>query len=300
MKYRNILVNDSTYLYLKNNHLCFKNKEVEDKIFIPEINSVILNNPFTSITAQLISKLIENDVTIIHCNLKRLPIGITTNYYTQNTNYENLNKQMNWSPVFKKNLWKKIIENKITNQYRVLEYVTKDELILEKMLNYSKTVLSGDNSNREAAAAKLFFNTMYGDLYRRFDDDIINAVQNYGYKIVMSKITTELCRHGIIPFLGIHHKGKSNQYNLSYDLIEPFRPIIDYYIWVNIDSFSNILNYEMKKDIVSLTFENVLYKDKIYSIQSAIKSYINDFVKILNNENFNEYYFINFIDIYEK
>jgi CRISPR-associated protein Cas1 len=53
------------------------------------------------------------------------------------------------------------------------------------------------------------------------------AALNYGYAIIRAIISRTLCLYGFEPALGIHHCNELNNFNLSDDMIEPFRPFID-------------------------------------------------------------------------
>ena len=55
----------------------------------------------------------------------------------------------------------------------------------------------------------------------------INAALNYGYSIVLSVFNREITANGYLTQLGLFHDNMFNQYNLSCDLMEPFRPFVD-------------------------------------------------------------------------
>lgn len=54
-----------------------------------------------------------------------------------------------------------------------------------------------------------------------------NAALNYGYGILLSVFNREIVACGYLTELGIFHSNMFNHYNLSCDLMEPFRVIID-------------------------------------------------------------------------
>jgi CRISP-associated protein Cas1 len=57
--------------------------------------------------------------------------------------------------------------------------------------------------------------------------DSYNAVTNYAYGMLYSKVEQALFAAGLDPHLGILHADEYDRPTLSYDLIEPFRPWVD-------------------------------------------------------------------------
>lgn len=56
----------------------------------------------------------------------------------------------------------------------------------------------------------------------------VNVLLNYGYGILRAAVARAVVGAGLHPALGIHHSNQFNSFNLVDDLIEPFRPIVDY------------------------------------------------------------------------
>lgn len=84
-----------------------------------------------------------------------------------------------------------------------------------------------DKTNREGHAAKVYFNALFGKSFSRNDDCPINAALNYRYSIILSLFNREIVASGYVTQLGLFHNNMFNQYNLSCDLMEPFRPFVD-------------------------------------------------------------------------
>lgn len=57
---------------------------------------------------------------------------------------------------------------------------------------------------------------------------------------------------GLLPCFGIHHANKLNQFNLVDDLIEPFRPFVDYVVAKLSLSENKQLNVELKNRILQV------------------------------------------------
>ena len=54
--------------------------------------------------------------------------------------------------------------------------------------------------------------------------------------------------HGLLPELGIHHLGKYNSTPLVYDLMEPYRPFVDYYFYKFVQDFESDYNSKNLKE----------------------------------------------------
>ena len=61
--------------------------------------------------------------------------------------------------------------------------------------------------------------------------DIINALLNYGYSVLSAEISKYVCGFGLDPYYGFMHKIHSGFQPLVYDLIEPFRWLVDYSVF---------------------------------------------------------------------
>jgi CRISP-associated protein Cas1 len=57
--------------------------------------------------------------------------------------------------------------------------------------------------------------------------DPFNAMLNYGYGMLYSKVEKSLIIAGIDPYLGFLHRDDYNQLSMVYDFIEPYRTYVD-------------------------------------------------------------------------
>jgi len=61
--------------------------------------------------------------------------------------------------------------------------------------------------------------------------DVINALLNYGYSVLVGEISKFVCGIGLDPYFGFMHKSHTGFQPLVYDLIEPFRWLVDYTVF---------------------------------------------------------------------
>lgn len=60
--------------------------------------------------------------------------------------------------------------------------------------------------------------------------DMFNAMLNYGYGMLYTKVEAALIKAGLDPYLGIFHRDEYNRPVLAYDFIEPYRIWVDYVV----------------------------------------------------------------------
>src|SRR5690606_15655654 len=106
-----------------------------------------------------------------------------------------------------------------------LETVGVDASMLRDLI---PTVRSGDPTNVEAQAARLYWRRIFGQSFRRERDEPgINALLNYGYAIIRAATARAIAAAGLHPSLGIHHINPLDTMRLADDLMEPYRPLVD-------------------------------------------------------------------------
>lgn len=219
-----------------------------------DIDTVIFSHNKVVMTIPLLSELVKNSINVIICDEKNDPIGIFQPFNNHSLAFKQVHKQIEWKLTRKKRLWKAIVEQKLQSEIDVLRMANKEMLVIKQLEKYRDSVYTNDQTNREASGARIYFITLFGDDFRRDCEDDINYGLNYGYKILASYISKCIASRGLLTQIGIHHIGESNPFNLTYDFIEPFRAIIDVWVYVNVtDSFTvshrrsmvEILNYRI-------------------------------------------------------
>ena len=172
-----------------------------------------------------------------------------------------------------------IIKNKIHNQGKILEKLNIHGY--EKLYEYENQVELGDKTNREGHAAKVYFNLLFGKDFIRGKGDNVNIALDYGYTILLSIFNREVVSKGYITPLGINHKNEFNQFNLSCDLMEPYRPLVDYIVYNNIN---NVLDKSYKYKLINVINESVNIEYKEQFVSNAIPIFINSVFRFLENE----------------
>lgn len=149
-----------------------------------------------------------------------------------------------------------------------------------KLIVYANELQPNDITNREGHAAKVFFNSLFGKGFSRDEECDINSALNYGYSILLSNFNKEIISCGYLTQIGMKHKNEFNPFNLTSDLMEPFRPIVDELVYASInEKFDS--DYKMK--LIDLMNKKVKIDGKEQYLNNAIAIYVQSVFKAIDN-----------------
>ncbi|WP_291953127.1 type II CRISPR-associated endonuclease Cas1 [Campylobacter sp.] len=279
--FKSVLISNQAKLSLKLNHLVIKQDEKEAKIFLKDINIIILESLQVNITSSLLSALAKYKIILLTCDESHNINGIFSPFLGHFIGAKVAKKQIKVSLQRKAILWQKIIKNKISNQAYILK-ITNHIKEAKELLSMAKNVSLNDSKNLEARAAALYFKTLFGNDFTRNELCFINSALNYGYTIIRSLIVRAVCISGLLPWQGIKHNNLYNNFNLCDDLIEVFRPLIDLCVFKLKDTKdSEFLDKETKQKLISILQEEIIIENKAYPLNRAINFYVQNFKNAL-------------------
>ena len=267
-------------LSISNNQLVMideDNNDEKNKISLNDISAIVIENCHCKISAILQLRLVENNIPIIICNEKHQPEIHSLGLFNHFQVTLRINEQIEWSKKKKENLWLKIVENKIENQKELLKYLQKSDVSIARLESYKENLKKNDISaeHQEAIASRIYFQELYSNNFKRFNEDGVNSALNYGYMILRSIISSKIVAKGFHPSLGLHHKSQFNAYNFSDDIIEIFRPMVDYLIYMNKDILNEVkLSKEIRQKILLVAQQKVFFKEKKYNFSQVIDYYL--------------------------
>ena len=267
-------------LSISNNQLVMideDNNDEKNKISLNDISAIVIENCHCKISAILQLRLVENNIPIIICNERHQPEIHSLGLFNHFQVTLRINEQIEWSKKKKENLWLKIVENKIENQKELLKYLQKSDVSIARLESYKENLKKNDISaeHQEAIASRIYFQELYSNNFKRFNEDGVNSALNYGYMILRSIISSKIVAKGFHPSLGLHHKSQFNAYNFSDDIIEIFRPMVDYLIYMNKDILNEVkLSKEIRQKILLVAQQKVFFKEKKYNFSQVIDYYL--------------------------
>lgn len=253
---RTLFFGNPVYLNTRNEQLIisYPNEESPSKsVAIEDIGLVILENQQITITNGLLKKFTENNIALVNCDDQHMPIGLLMPLEKHSEQTERFAYQLKASLPLKKNLWQQTIQAKILNQANFLASKNKS---IDNMLHWAKNVTSGDTQNHEGRAAAYYWNHIFDtEKFNRKQDGIPpNNLLNYGYAILRAITARALIGSGLLPILGIQHKNKYNAYCLADDIMEPYRPYVDFTVNQIINRYTDIesLTTQIKTELLQI------------------------------------------------
>lgn len=283
MTWRTVVVTNRSKLSYKNGYLIYFSGDGETEVYLDEIGTLIVETTGVTITSYLLAELIKKKVKVIFCDQERNPISELVSYYGAHDTSKKINVQTTWNDYYKRLVWTEIIIQKIKNQSLLLKKLNFDNY--QDISSYADTVEFFDPTNREGMAAKLYFSTLFGKTFKREEKNDINAMLDYGYTILLSTFNREIVKKGYITQIGLKHKNQFNYFNLSSDLMEPFRTLVDEVVYEN---KNQIFDSDMKGVLINMFEQQLEVGGKNFYLTEAIQKYVQGVLKCLEKNNLEE------------
>ncbi len=277
MGYRTMVIATRCKLDYKMGYMELRS-EITKKILLSELEILIIENPAVSLTGILLEKLMQEKVKVIFCDQKRNPQSELIPYYGSHDCSRKLKTQLEWDTYLKEEMWTVIVTEKIRKQAQFLEELGKEDES-QLLREYIEQVEHKDVTNREGHAAKVYFNALFGMDFTRGNNIPINAALNYGYSLILSAINREVTANGYLTQLGFFHDNIYNQFNLSCDLMEPFRILVDRYVYEH--PFVQFETEEKHQILQVLQTEIGIDNTRQY-LTNAIKIYVKSIFDAMN------------------
>lgn len=300
---KTLYLGNPAYLSLRNQQLVIKLPEVEKNPSfsedykkqteitkpIEDIGVLVLDNKQITITNGLMEALLGNNCAVITCDSKSMPIGLMLPLSGNTTQNERFRYQIESSLPLKKQLWQQTIQAKINNQASVLQSCREEEVACMRV--WAKDVRSGDSENMEGRAAAYYWKYLFGqhiDGFTRDRDGIPpNNVLNYGYAILRAITARALVSSGLLPTLGIHHHNRYNAYCLADDIMEPYRPYVDEWVYHLIKAKGlppKDLTRDWKSELLSIPTLDVVISGKRSPLMVALSQTTSSLYKCFSGE----------------
>ena len=196
----------------------------EKRCALEDLRAVIIAARGVSFSSDILSALCRNGTVILHCDDKYCPCGVTAPL-AHTTRGTALVRQCALDSALHHRLWEKISADKVDNQSRVLRLLDIAEVIPRR---------AGGGSPDEAAAARFYWPRYFAAIGSpderrdRHGDTSGNHMLNYGYAVLTALVHRAIAGHGLLPEIGFHHLPSFAGFPLVYDLMEPFRPFVDF------------------------------------------------------------------------
>lgn len=220
------IASDGRYLSLDRGFLVVSHKGEEvGRTPIDDVAGLIGNAHGLVYSNNLLVGLAERGIPFVLCGANHKPVGLLWAVENHHRQAARMDAQIRASLPLRKRLWKQIVQAKIGMQAAVIGLCGGPELPLRRLVT---KVRSGDPSNVEGQAARLYWNLLLGKDFRRDREATgSNAMLNYGYTVLRAITARQIMAAGLHPGIPLHHANEGNAMRLVDDLMEPFRPLVD-------------------------------------------------------------------------
>ena len=125
-------------------------------------------------------------------------------------------------------LWAKTVDAKVANQFDLMTFLSPAHPALTDF----RAAMAREDVFKEGNCARLYWDVFSGALgqkgfRRQHDDDGLNALLNYAYGVLLTRVLQRLLAFGLDPMYGVGHVVRERAAPLAYDVMEPFRPAFD-------------------------------------------------------------------------
>ncbi len=279
MSWRVVVISNQSKLDYKMGYLVVRGLETK-RVLLDEMAVLLIENPAISMTGVLIEALTEKKIKVIFCDSKRNPIAELTAHHGCHDCSAKIRTQITWEQAVKASVWRDIVSEKIRKQADFLRDKGKTDQA-NLLSQYVGQVELADATNREGHAAKVYFNALFGMDFTRSMDIPVNAALNYGYSLILSAFNREVSANGYLTQLGIFHDNMFNHFNLSCDLMEPFRILVDRMVCsANMTRFEK----EEKHYMWGLLDQKVIIDGQNQFVLNAIKIYTRSVFDAMNDK----------------
>jgi CRISPR-associated protein Cas1 len=259
----------------------------ERKLPLEDIASIIITSFSAQIHSHLFLEAAKHGVALIICEaFKPVSLVLPANRSTDTLLTRAVLSLPEQTRLL---LWQKTIDAKCHNQFCLASRLAPKA----KNLRLLQDTAAGKKHQKEASCARLYWQILGASLGQEgFTRDRakggLNDLLNYGYAVLLSTILQKLFGVGLDPTFGLSHVARERSTPLAYDLMEPFRPCVDWRVvqWIqkNNDRPLEVTN-EFRAWVTGFTLEKVDYLEFNLEIQGIIEGAVRGFRRsILENQ----------------
>lgn len=220
------------------------------RVPLDDIGVLLCNARGLTYSNDLLIQLAKRGAAVVLCGNDYLPVAWLWPLDGHHVQALRMRCQLEAPLPLRKRLWQATVRAKIVQQRMTLEMLGKPNVGLDEL---ARRVKSGDPENMEAQAARLYWPSLFGRGFQRERfGEMPNPLLNYGYTVLRSATARAVAGAGLHPSLGIHHHNRYDAMCLVDDLMEPFRPAVDYRVAKLVQSGCNDVTPEAKQTLVGV------------------------------------------------
>lgn len=250
---------------------------------LEDVASIIITSFSATVHSKLLIEAARHGIALILCeSFQPVSILLPAN---RSTDTLLTRAQLDITGREKETLWRRTVNAKVKNQLMLAEYLSPHDPKLEDL----RAVVGSSHEHKEAMAARVhwgIFGRSLGlpEFIREQTQGGVNALLNYGYAVLLSTTLQKLFGVGLDPTFGIFHVTREQATPLAYDLMEPFRPCVDWRVaqWVRKQQREAPdapleVTKEFRRWVTAFPLEKVDYLDMTLEIRGVIEGVTRSF-----------------------
>ncbi|HXG47906.1 MAG TPA: type II CRISPR-associated endonuclease Cas1 [Methylomirabilota bacterium] len=268
-------------LSCRDGQLTCKTADGERKLPLEDIASIIITSFSAQIHSNLFLEAAKHGVALIICEaFKPTSLVLPAN---RSTDTLLTRAVLDLEPRVREALWRRTVDAKCQNQALLAAHLAPHDPALEVL----RRAAHGRQDHKEAICARTFWN-IFGralgqDSFRREPGagGGLNALLNYGYAVLLSTVLQKLFAVGLDPTWGLSHVARERATPLAYDLMEQFRPCVDWRVWQwtrrNPDAKAWEVSKEYRAWVTGFALERVEHLEFTLEVRGVIEGVIRGF-----------------------
>lgn len=261
-----------------------------------DLGVVMVDNRETTYSHHALATLAERGAALVICGQDHHPVAMCLPISTNTALLARLDAQLHATKPKLKRLWQQIVMSKVKAQAAALSPIGGEgvESARARISALGERVRSGDPENIEAQAAAIYWPVIFAGCawvqppFRRTAGDRSakppNNLLDYGYAALRAAVARAIVSAGLLPAIGIQHKGRSNPFCLADDLMEPLRPLVDRKVRWLAERGEMDLTQPVKADLLGILTEEIGTSSASGPLLVAVNRYVGSFVRVLLNE----------------
>ena len=221
----------------------------ETRIPAHEIAVLMLGHRL-ALTGAVLGAVTANGGAVVSLDDRFRPVGLMLPIEGNKAHAARLRLQIEKLPALAPALWRQVVVAKIEAQAATLDVLARGRE--QDLWLMGERVESGDATNVEATAARVYWGALFGEGFKRHADDEVNIALNYGYACLRALVARAVVASGLHPALGLHHR--TDVFALADDLMEPARPLVDRIV---VAASPRALSPALKRQLVSVAVADV-------------------------------------------
>lgn len=264
----------------RDGQLTCKTADGERKLPLEDVASIIITSFSASIHSQLFLEAAKHGVALIICEaFKPVSLVLPANRSTDTLLSRAL---LALKPQTRQQLWRKTVDAKCRNQFALARRIAPQDPRLEKL----RLAAESNSHSKEMVCARFFWGILGASLgedefNRERAAGGINQLLNYGYAVLLSTVLQKLFGVGLDPTFGVSHVPRERSTPLAYDLMEPFRPCVDWRVFQWARQHPNREEWEVTKEfrrwVTGFPLERVDYFAISLEVQGVVEGVIRSF-----------------------